>query len=137
MSQENMEIVRRAYDAFERREIPTLHALYDPEVEMDFSDSPFADFANPSLVHGLDEMRRAFHDFFVAFEAVEAEVSELIDAGDHVISVFTYRGRGRESGVATEWKDMAGLWAFGGGKILRVRWLRTRDDALEAVGLRE
>lgn len=129
-----MEIVRRAFDAQARRD-PTALAFYDPAVKMEFGDSPFADFLPRGTFHGLHEIQRAFHDFYEAFDDVEGEVHELIDAGEHVISVFTYRGRGRASGVKAEWKQMAGVWTFKGGKVVRVTWLRTRDDALEAAGL--
>jgi hypothetical protein len=54
-----------------------------------------------------------------------------------VVSVFTYRGRGRTSGVETEWRNMAGVWTLRAGKIVRVTWLRSREQALEAVGLPE
>jgi ketosteroid isomerase-like protein len=137
MSQENVEIVREVFDAEARRDFTTLHAFYAPEIEMDLSGSPFADFAGRETLHGLGEVRHAFRDFYAAFADVESELGELIDAGDHVVSVFTYRGRGRTSGVVVEWKDMAGLWTFRGGKISRVTWLRTRDEALEAAGLSE
>ena len=132
-----MEIVRRAFEAEARRDLATLHAFYDPEIEMDFSASPFADFAGPGLRRGLDEVRDAFRDFYAAFNDVESDVREFIDAGESVISVFTYRGRGRGSGVETEWKDMAGVWTLRRGKIVRVTWLRSREQALEAAGLSE
>ena len=112
MSEENVEIVRNVFEAEARRDLVDLHAFYDPEVEMDFSASPFADFAGPDLRRGLDEVRDTFRDFYAAFNDVESELLELVDAGENVISVFTYRGRGRGSGVETEWKDMAGLWTL-------------------------
>ena len=137
MSQENVEIVRAAFDTSARRDLTALHGLYDPEVEMDFSDSPFADFAGPEVRRGLNEVRAAFRDFYASFDAVESDLHELIDAGEHVVSLFTYRGRGRTSGVETEWKNMAGVWTLHAGKIARVTWLRSREQALEAVGLSE
>ena len=137
MSRENMEIVRVAFEARARGDLLALHGLYDPEIEMDFSDSPFADFAGSELRRGLNAVREAFRDFYASFDAVESDVHELIDAGEHVVSVFTYRGRGRTSGVETEWKDMAGVWTLHAGKIVRVTWLRSREQALEAVGLSE
>jgi len=136
MSLENVEIVRQVFDAEARRDTGTLRAFYDPNVEMDFSDSPFADFTQPVLC-GLDEARSAFKDFYAAFRKVEADVLDLIDAGEHVISVFTYKGTGRASGVETQWTDMAGLWTFRDGKIVRVVWLRSREHALGAVGMSE
>jgi ketosteroid isomerase-like protein len=35
MSQENVEIVRRVYDAVARRDAETVLSLYDPDVELD------------------------------------------------------------------------------------------------------
>jgi ketosteroid isomerase-like protein len=137
VSQENVEVVREAFDLTARRDASAFDA-YDPEVEMDFSASPFADFMTTSpRLQGLGEVRSAFRDFYEAFEDVEPDLDELIDAGDHVVVVFTYRGRGRGSGVEVEWKHMAGLWTFRVGKVVRVAWLRTREAALEAAGLRE
>ena len=137
MSRENVEIVRKAFEAEARRDLTTLHGLYDPQVEMDFSDSPFTDFAGAAPRRGLNEVRAAFRDFYASFVDVESDVHDLIDAGEHVVSVFTYRGRGRTSGIETAWKDMAGVWTLHAGKIVRVTWLRSREEALEAVGLRE
>jgi len=136
MSQENVELVRKAFDAAARRD-PAVMALYDREVEMDFSNSPFADFMTAGQCHGAGEVQSAFRDWYEAFENVETDVDELIDAGERVISVFTYRGRGRASGVEVEWKHMAGVWTLRDGKVLRVAWLQTREQALEAAGLRE
>jgi ketosteroid isomerase-like protein len=137
MSRENVEIVRRVHDALARRDAGTILALYDPEIEMDFSHSPFADFMQQGRVHRHEGVRSAFRDWYDAWEDVETDVDELIDAGQQVISVFTYRGRGRVSRVDVEWKRMAGVWTIREGKIVRVVWLRTRDEALEAAGLGE
>jgi ketosteroid isomerase-like protein len=137
MSEENVEIVRRAFDQEARRD-PRVLDVYDPDVEMDFSDSPFADFMTTSgRRRGIGEVQSAFRDWYEAFENVETDVEELIDAEDHVIVVFTYRSTGRSSGVEVAWKRMAGLWTFREGKVVRVAWLRTREDALEAAGLSE
>ena len=130
-----MQIVRDAFEAEARRDLAALHGLYDPEVEMDFAGSPFADFAGPKVRRGSNEVRDAFRDFYVSFDAVESDLHELIDAGEDVVSVFTYRGRGRTSGVETEWRDMAGVWTLRGGKIIRVTWLRSREQAIEAARL--
>ena len=50
-----------------------------------------------------------------------------------MISVFTYRGRGRASGVEAEWPHIAGLWTFKEGRIMRVAWLRGRAEAPAAA----
>jgi ketosteroid isomerase-like protein len=136
MSEENVEIVREAFDRG-MLDARTLD-VYDPDVEMDFSDSPFADFMTTSgRRRGIGQVQSAFRDWYDAFKDVEADVDELIEVGDHVIVVFTYRSRGRGSGAEVAWKHMAGIWTFRDGKVVRVAWLRTREQALEAAGLSE
>ena len=135
MSQENVEIVRRMFEAEATRDTALFDAVLDSALEMELAGSPFGDFAGAKPRLGREAAQEAFRDWYASFGNVEAEVSELIDAGDHVISVFTYRGRGRASGIEVEFKDMAGIWTFRQGKIVRLVWLRTRAEALEAVGL--
>ena len=137
MSEENVEIVREAFDREARRDVKVLD-VYDPDVVMDFSESPFADFMmGTAHRRGVTGVQEAFRDWYDAFKDVETDVDELIDAGDHVVVVFTYRSKGRASEVEVAWKHMAGVWTFRDGKVVRVAWLRTREDALEAAGLQE
>jgi ketosteroid isomerase-like protein len=136
MSRENVEIVRRIYDAVARRDTETVLALYDPDVEWDASQSPLGRVTGASVFRGHEGLRRAFREWYDGWEHVEDDIEELIDAGEHVIAVVTLRGRGRSSGVEVEWKDYAAVWTIREGKVVRVVWLPSREAALEAVGLR-
>ena len=71
------------------------------------------------------------------WESFEDNVQELIDAGEQVIVRGDERGRGRTSGVEVEWAGNAGVWTIRDGKIIRVAWFASREEALEAVGLSE
>ena len=134
MSQENVEIVRAAFVAEPQRALE-FEEIYHPDAEMDFSDSPFADFMTTSgRRRGEGQIKEAFRDWYQAFGRAETDVHELIDAGDHVVVVFTYRNLGRSSGIELAW-HMAGVFTFVEGKIARVLWLRTREDALRAAGV--
>ena len=118
MSQENVKIVRRIYDAAARRDSATVFSLYDPDVEWDGSRSRWAEImAGETRWRGHDELRSFFRLYYEIWEEFEDDVQELIDAGDHVISVVTSRGRGRASGVDVEWAGQAGAPAF-------LRWVR-------------
>jgi ketosteroid isomerase-like protein len=86
--------------------------------------------------YGHDGLRTFYREWNGAWETVESEVEELIDAGERVISVETTRGRGRESGIAVE-MHQCGVWTIRAGRIVRVEWLEAREEALEAAGLRE
>lgn len=136
VSQENVDIVRLVYEAEARGDLETVLALYDPEIELDNSRSPVGDFAGTvgSVFHGRKAVQNAFREWYDAWANVESEVEELIDAGaDHVVSVFTYRARGRTSGVEVEFPHMAGDWTIRNGKVIRVAFLPSRNDALEAA----
>jgi ketosteroid isomerase-like protein len=137
MSEENVEIVRRVYDAAACRDSGVVLALYDPGVEVDMSRAPCRDLVGERFYHGHDGLRVFYREWNDAWESVESEVEELIDAGERVITVETTRGRGRESGVAVELHHCA-IWTIRTGKIARVEWLdATREDTVQAAGLRE
>lgn len=137
MSEENVQIVRRRNEASDRRDADATLDFYDPDVELDASRLGVAGLAGEGRVyHGHDGLRRFFREWHGAWEEVEYGYGELIDAGDHVISVLTYRGRGRASGVEVE-MPVAIMERFRSGKIVRVVWFLTREEALEAAKLQE
>jgi|SRR5918995_3056729 ketosteroid isomerase-like protein len=136
MSQENVEVVRRVLDAVARRDAATVLALYDEDVEWDVSRAPFARMSGVSVVRGHDDLRAAFREWYEAWETVEDQVNEVLDAGAHVILVATVRGRGAASGAEVE-RSYASVWTIRDGKVVRVVWFPSRAQALEAAGLRE
>jgi ketosteroid isomerase-like protein len=136
MSAENVDVVRRLYEAVARGDAPTVLSLYDPEVEWDASRSPLGRVTGASVFRGHEGLRRAFREWYEGWEHVEDEVEKLLDAGEQVIAVVTLRGRGRSSGVEVEWKSYAAAWTIREGKVVRVVWFPSREEALEAVGLR-
>ena len=87
MSEENLEITRRAYEAFNRRDFETLDALWDPNIEW----HQFTQFPDRGVYRGVEEVR----DRFLKTQLVEQfgdfriDIEELVDAGDHVVVFFT------------------------------------------------
>ena len=136
MSRENVEVVRRVYEAVAAGDSEAVLAKYDPGVELDFSRSPFGSVLDKSVYRGHEGLRSFIRERYEALEKAEDDCQELIEAGDKVISVVTSRGRGRESGIDVEQTHYA-LWSIDAGKVTSVRWFGTRDEALEAVGPRE
>jgi ketosteroid isomerase-like protein len=138
MSRENVEIVRRVYEAAARRDSATVLSFYDPDIEWDGSRSRWAEvLSGEPHVHGHEELRRFFRRYYEMWETFEDDLQELIDAGDQVVSVVTSRGRGLASGVDVEWPGNSGVWTLRDGKVVRVVWFPTRAAALEAAGLPE
>jgi ketosteroid isomerase-like protein len=138
MSEQNVEIVRRVYDAAARREdASTVLAFYDPEVEWDISHSPARELMGHRIYRGHEGLRNFFREWYEAWETVTPDLEEVIDLGEHTIAVETTRGRGRTSGVAVELPHYS-VWTIRQAKIVRVVWFATRADALrEAARLSE
>jgi ketosteroid isomerase-like protein len=121
VSEQNVEIVRRVYDAVGRRDRTAVLDLYDPDVEWDFSRGGLGGLM-AGVYRGHDGLRRWFRDWYDAWENVEDNCEQLIDAGEHVISVSTIRGRGRVSGIEVVHRDQVGVWTVREGKVVRVVW---------------
>jgi len=129
LSQENVEVVRSAWEAFTRRDNDAVFRLYDPEVEIH-------DVFYDRIYRGLDGVRDYFREWVSIFDALGSEVEEWIDAGDDVIAVLRSHGRGKRSGVPVEQHE-SHLWTLRDGKLRRLRIYRSRDEALKAAGLEE
>jgi ketosteroid isomerase-like protein len=136
MSEENVEVVRRVYEASARRDSATVLALYDSEVEIDVTRGAVGEVAGRTVHRGHEGLRTFFRSWYEAWESVEADLGELIDAGENVVSIETTRARGKGSGAEVE-MTQHGVWTIRDGKIVRVVWFTTREEALQAAGLSE
>jgi ketosteroid isomerase-like protein len=137
MSKENVEIVRRVYEAARRRDSAAVFALYDAGVVLDNTRLQVPGVGADTVYHGHDGLRTFFRDWHEAWQSIDYDFDELIDApGDKVVSLVTRRGRGRESGADVE-LALALAWTIRDGKVVRVVWFSSRDEALRAVGLPE
>ena len=134
MSRQNVEIVRRAIDATNRRDIDgALEAAAD-DFKMDWSNSigPLK-----GVYRGREEVVNFWRSFIDAFESVRWDPEEIIDVDEsRVIVVNHVRVRGRGSGVAVEGTGVQ-LWTISGGEARSMKLFQSKDEALEAVGLSE
>ena len=131
MSRENVELARRAYDAFNRRDLDAFLVSVDEEVEM---QSRLA--AIEGGYHGLEGIRRWWEDFLGAFPDYKIELEEVRDLGDVTLSHFKGWGHSGGSGIPLIdpiWQPMR--WRD--GKVVWIRVCLTESEALEAVGLSE
>ena len=136
MSRENVEIIRRLFDAVARRDSETVLSLYDPEVEFDGARHRWAEIAEgPAVVHGHEGIREWSRLYYGAWEDLEDEIEEVVDAGDQVVTIVTTRARGRASGIEVEWKRNVGVWTIRDGRITRVAWYRDLDEAMREAGI--
>ena len=137
MSQENVEIVRGIIDAHERGDFDAVFAKYDPEIEWHLSPV----FARASdfdpVYYGHEGVRAFWRQWFSAWQRADFEYEEFIDAGDSVVTILTQRVRGRTSGIELEWNSYGQVWTVRNGQIVHVKFFQTREEALEAAGLRK
>jgi ketosteroid isomerase-like protein len=132
MSQENVEIVRRAHEALNAGNIDELVTLCHHDFQLDMSDRVF----NPATYQGHDGIRQFYSEVQEVWERYVWEPEEMRDEGDVVVALLRTEGRGRESGVEIDRKT-AMIWSLRDGKALWLRFYREPDRALEAVRLRK
>ena len=131
MSQENVDVVRATFDAFQRRDLEAFLNCMDPEVEY------------RSLIlevegayHGHEGMRSWWDSVLAVFPQWNPEIQDARDLGDQVLSRVRAEGRGTGSGIALE-RDIWHLAEIRDGRMTSSVFFRTEREALEAVGLRD
>ncbi len=138
MSQENVEVVRRVYEAVARRDADIVLSLYDPGVIWDATrGTHLGNLVGAGIYHGHEGLLDWNRQWSEAWEDPEWWTDELIDAGENVVAVVSARARGRTSGAVVEGFMGAGVWTIRDGKIVRVVWFQTREEALEAASFSE
>jgi ketosteroid isomerase-like protein len=131
MSQENVEIVRRGYDHYNRTGEAEYDVL-DPEVVYDVSRRTF----DPRVYHGHQGVREFLALIREQWASMRLEPQDFVDSEDTVAVSIRLVGVGKESGVETT-ADAAHVWTFRDGKIIRQTTFQTMAEALEAAGLSE
>lgn len=131
MSQENIERVRRAYEAFNRGDLD--NAVADFAVDSEYIATGAIPGAE-GVYRGPEGFKQFFHWLLDDFDDVRVEVHDLIDAGDHVLAGITNRGRGKRSGAIASWHVWQ-LWTLRDGEFVRGEGFTSTEDALKAAGL--
>jgi ketosteroid isomerase-like protein len=131
VSQENVDLVRHALEAINRRDVDGFLEMAEPGVVQDWSR---AMGPQSGIYRGRTEVTQFLHSWWDAFEESVIVVDELIDAGDQVVAVFHGRQRGRASGVEVEGRGAVLVWNIQDGKISSATLYQNRAEALDAVG---
>jgi ketosteroid isomerase-like protein len=131
MSHENVEWVRQVAEVWARGDEEALKALFQARLAPDSELHPLY------LDHrGYEGMRELWADLGEAWEEYRVETEEIVDLGEHVLLLAHITGRGTASGVPID-QPLALLWAFEGEKAVWAKSFPSKQDALEAAGLRE
>jgi hypothetical protein len=134
MSQENVELLRGAFEKFRAGRSDFGVDLLDPQVEWDATDLGVPD--TDEVYSGVDGVQRFWRGWLAAWDAVQFEY-ELSDAGDRVVALIDQRMRGRSTGIEVPLGKYTHVYTFRDGLIVHWKGYRSQSDALEAVGLSE
>jgi ketosteroid isomerase-like protein len=134
MSQENVEIVKRATEFMGRRDWLGIADLIDPGVELHGS---VGGLEEGNILRGPGEISQAFDtEDSDVWDEHRIEPREFIDAGDRVVILHREYQRGKGSGVEIV-IDTASILDVRDGRIVRMQGYLNPAEALEAVGLSE
>lgn len=132
MSRESVENPKRAWEAVQRGDVAWLQEMSTPDLVM--VQPP--EVPDAKTYEGRDAVAEALKDWPAQWEEFGVDVIEIIDVSDDVlVSVTRHRGRGRRSGIEMDWTV---FYVHHGrdGKLTRMEMFLSREQALEAAGLK-
>jgi ketosteroid isomerase-like protein len=137
MSQENVERAREAYDALglavRKGDLDAFFREYaHPEIEW----VPLEGAPDAAVAYGHGPVKARMMAMLDVMEKPQIEAEEIIDAGEQVVIAIRISGRGRGSGIDVE-ANWFHVVTARDDKAVRIEWYASRDEALEAAGLRE
>jgi|SRR5829696_1388507 len=133
MSQENIEVVRRGYEAFMRGDVDGVLSSADPEIEI--HPDPVGPLGG-KIWRGRGGILVFLQDWLEPWEEFRLEPSEFIDVGDQVVLLADQFGRRKDSAFEVK-MAVAHVYTLRGGSIVRMATYIDQTSALEAAGLRE
>jgi len=128
VSRENVELVQRGFEAWERGDLESLVQTFDEDVVTRPIIGP--DRLGPQ---GVLEMAA---DWVEGLDEFTMKPEEFMDAGDQVVVRVRQEAREASAGLPVE----ATFWfvyTIREGKAVRFELFRDREQALEAAGVRE
>jgi ketosteroid isomerase-like protein len=128
MSQENVEVVRAALDAYSRGDYDRVGGFHDPHIVVVTLED--------GVVYGNDAVLANYKRWNEAWEGAETTIEEAVGRGDRVFLAVRFQGRGRASGIEID-TLLYEVYMLRDGKVLRIDEYEQRAEALEAAGLPE
>ena len=133
MSQDHVEIVRRANRAFNESDWDAWREVVDPAaVYVDGSNH----LDTPAVIRGRAAMQQALIDWGAAFQTRGAELEQLIERGKYVLAVTRWWGVGAGSGIETAIRECI-VWRARDGVLVEGRAYPSLHEAIDALGLEE
>ena len=131
MSQENVEIVRAAYETWNAGNMDALREMYDPDAML---VRGLEGWPETFPIVGREAVIAYFEQLRETWDSDNVETVRLDDAGDSVVVRTIWHGHGHGPEMNLEWSVVSTLRR---GKIFFLEYYWNHADALEAVGLAE
>jgi ketosteroid isomerase-like protein len=131
MSEENVEVIRAAFEAWNAGDMDGLREFLDPGIIW----RPPAGWPEPGPFVGREAVMRWFEHLREAWDTYVTElIGDIIEAADRVVVRQVWRGAGRGPEANIESTD---VFTVREGRILGVDQFWEHAEALEAAGLSE
>ena len=132
MRRANVEALQPVYEEWGRGNWRPTFDVYAPGMEWGWSDE-FPGLQGP--IQDPEARSRRLREWLSPWEDWRCEAEEFVTAGDFVVVLTRYTGRGKESGVAVDTPG-AHLWTMRNGEAVRLEVFSSRAKAFEAAGMR-
>jgi ketosteroid isomerase-like protein len=132
MSEENLEIVRRYYAAWNAGGLDTAREFWSDDFE--WHDAP--EMPDASVYRGAEAAAVHFRDLNEVLGTMEVHVDRLLPAGDEVFVVLHVHLNAPRGGLPLDGPIFETV-RIEDGKVSRIRLFLDEEQALEAAGLRE
>ena len=124
----NVEIVKRLYDAFARRDVPEVLSLFDPEIEI----SQSTELAYGGTFKGIPGATEFFTKMIQTISSTPV-IERLIDSGDHIVAIGRTKGVVNGNGNSFD-TPIAHVWELRDGKVASVRFYIHNPIMIAALG---
>jgi ketosteroid isomerase-like protein len=132
MSEENVDILRKGYEAFNRADIDTVMGLMDPHIE--WQESDVEGLPQGGTHHGPEAVANNVFGAIVGnWDDFQAVPAEFLDAGERVVVLGHVQGRGKASGKTLD-ALYAHVWTLRDGKAVHVRVYADTAKLLQSLG---
>lgn len=127
------EVIKSAYAAFGRRDIPAILDLLTNDVDWRFIAGPGAGVPYAGRFSGKEAVQRWFGLLAQSDEILAFEPREFLEGPNHVTVIGWERGKPLPSGTEFE-SDWVHVFTLKGDKVSR--WIGTADTAARVVAVK-
>jgi uncharacterized protein len=131
MSNENADLIRRAYQAYASGDLAAMLEFVDPDLEWTYLD-PSLEQPTPQVCHGRQELEQVLRGW--AGHGLRAELEEVVGSGELVM--VGVRRPGVDADFGRGGDDRAySVFTVRDGRIVALRDCHDRQEALQLAGI--